>query len=268
MAELQKEDIKREQLTYSMLKRVIMRADFTAMLNLDNTVTAMNNEEWFKGKFLDYEKRLLEIKEDEDELTDSNDLEGRTVKRFANCTIAPESNITLDISSKFVTMLIVCDDKYSKIDSYLNLFVKVLAFIKESDDYVKFTRLAIRKTDGQQFDSGNDADKVFEYFDQQVADGQHDELVGRSYTDSFIYGGEGIKVHYNRSVKIVGDKFVFILDIDTLKSEEFIENNRPSEQELSEIFEKLNTISFELFKRGVKLEYLMSIMKKDGEEGN
>lgn len=265
MVEISKDDIKREHLTNSMLKKVIMRADFTPMLDLEGTVSAMNKQTWFKGIFENYEKRLLEITKDNDVPKDESDLEGRTVKRFDNCTIGPERNVTLDISSKFVTLLINCDEKYSKIDNYLELFVKTLSFIIENDDYVKFNRLAIRKTDGMEFKSGGEADEVFEYFDQDIAEAKHDNLINRSYTDSFVYGKENITVHYNRTLRIVNGRFIFILDIDTFADAEQIgENKRPSGAELKMFFmDKLNESSFELYKRGVKLEYLKSIMKKE-----
>lgn len=245
-----------------------MRADFTPMLDLERTVSEMNKEDWFKGTFENYEKKLLEIVPDESLPNDNDDLDGRTVKRFDHCTIVPEKNVTLDISSKFVTILINCDNKYDKIDKYLDLFINVLDYIKENDDYVKFTRLAIRKTDGMEFSSGDDADKVFEYFDQGVAEALKDALINRSYIDSFIYKERQIKVNYNRTVRIVNGKFVFVLDIDTYVDPELIgDNKRPTKADLNDIFyEKLNNSSFELYKRGVKLEYLISIMKKDGDE--
>lgn len=265
MADITKDDIKRQHLTNSMLKRVIMRADFTPMLNLESTVSSLNEQAWFKGKFENYEKRLLEISQDNEEDQAKDDLEGRTVKRFDHCTIVPERNVTIDISSKFVTLLINCDEKYDKIDNYLDLFIKTLAFIKENDDYVKFIRLAIRKTDGMEFNSGEEADAVFEYFDQGIAVASRDNLINRSYTDCFIYGKEKINVNYNRTLRIVNGRFVFILDIDTFADAEQIgENKRLSEAELKSFFmDKLNESSFELYKRGVKLEYLKSIMKKE-----
>lgn len=265
MAITSKEDIKREMMSHSMLRRVLMRADFSSMLSLERTVSLLNDQEWFKGKFLNYEKRELKINRDERTEIDDDDLEGRVVKRFDDCSIAPERNVTLDISSKFVTMLINCDNNYKKIDDYLNLFVKVVAFIVDNDDYVKLSRLAIRKTDGMEFNSGEDADAVFEYFDQNIADHQHDYYYYRTYTDSFIYGKSNVNVNYNRSVKILGNgKFVFVLDIDTFLDLERINNKRPTEAELKKAFEEtLNESSFELFKRGVKLDYLKTIVKKE-----
>ena len=261
-----KEDIKREHLTNSMLKKVLMRADFTSMLDLERVVSNMNQQEWFRGRFLNYEKRLLETVLDENNI-DENSVANALVKRFDHCTIPPESNVVLDMSSQFVTMLINCDENYTKIDDYLSLFVQILAYIISNDDYVKFTRFAIRKTDGMEFENGGQADEVFEYFDQNVANPEKDAFYYRTYTDSFVCNEEKINVHYNRTVRVVNNcRFIFVLDIDTFIGSEMIESPRPSEDELNALFKKLNVLSFELYKRGVKFEYLKSSIKRDDNE--
>lgn len=260
-----KDQIKREDMTYSMLRRVIVRADFTAMLDLEGTVADINRQEWFSGKFRNYEKRLLTVEQEERNTDEEIDLEGRVVKRFDDCTIAPERKVTLDISSKFVTMDIKCDEHYTSIDDYLDLFIETLSHIVSVDNYVKLRRLAIRKVDGMEFENGDKASEVFEYFDQQIADPVNDAYFRRTYTDSFIYGAKNVEVHYNRAVKIVANGvFAFVLDIDTFLDSDMIENERPDKACIESIYkDKLNEASFELFKRGVKLEYLKSIVKEE-----
>lgn len=260
-----KADIKREDMTYSMLRRIIIRADFTAMLDLEGMVADINQQAWFNGKFRNYEKRLLNVEQSDNEAEDKQDLEGRVVKRFDDCTIAPERNVTLDIASKFVTMDIRCDKKYTSIDDYLSLFVETLAHIVHTDDYVKLQRLAIRKIDGMEFENGDKASEVFEYFDQHIADPVNDAFFRRTYTDSFVYGAKKVNVHYNRTVKIVGNGvFAFILDIDTYLDSDMIEEQRPDKAGIENIYkDRLNEASFELFKRGVKFEYLKSIVKPE-----
>lgn len=264
-----KENIKRENMTYSMLRRVIIRADFTAMLDLEGMVADINREDWFSGKFRNYEKRLLNVETDERGNNKDTDLEGRLVKRFDDCTISPERNVTLDISSKFVTIDIRCDEHYTYIDEYLDLFVEILSHIVVADDYVKLRRLAIRKIDGMEFDNGDKASEVFEYFDQQIADPVNDAFFRRTYTDSFVYGAKKVNVHYNRTVRIIDDgKFAFVLDIDTFLDTEMIDNNRPDKAGIMSLYkDRLNEASFELFKRGVKLEYLKSVVKEDSQNG-
>ena len=74
-----------------------------------------------------------------------------------------------------------------------------------------------------------------------------------------------MEVHYNRAVKIVANGvFAFVLDIDTFLDSDMIENERPDKAGIESIYkDKLNEASFELFKRGVKLEYLKSIVKEE-----
>lgn len=259
-----KEDIKRTDLNNSMLKRVIIRADFTPMLNLEAIVSDINQQEWFKSKFNNYEKRLLTVKKG-NEKDDENALDGEVVKRFDDCNIAPEKDVTLDIGSNFVVMEIKCDEKYDKINKYLELFVDILGHIISNDDYVKLERIAIRKTDGMESIDGNKADEVFEYFDQQIEE-EEDRFTSRVYTDSFVYSKKEVSVIYNRTVRVIVDTpplFVFVLDIDTYLNRELLRNRRPNNEELWNLFyDRLNEASFELFKRGVKETYLNSILKE------
>lgn len=133
------------------------------------------------------------------------------------------------------------------------------------DKYVKLTRIAIRKYDAQAFANGDEADKVFEYFDQGIMDTPSDAYWQRTYTDNFIYGKTKVKTNYTRTLKITdkeNESFVFVLDIDTFLDSDMIENPRPPKDDLQNIlFERINEASFELFKRGVKLEFLKSKMK-------
>ena len=266
-----KEEIQRTELTYSMLRRVIMRADFTPMLNLESMVSEINRQEWFQNKFNNYEKRLLQVKnesnkndgEDEDE---KKQLEGLVVKRFDDCNIEPERNVTLDIASNFVTIDIRCDEEYTKIDDYLELMTDIVSFIINNDNYVKLERIAIRKTNGNEFGSGAQADEVFEYFDQNIEE-EGDRFTLRTYTDSFIYSKRQVQVHYNRTLRILSNTpkpFVFVLDIDSFLDRAHIENRRPGKEAVHDIFfNKLNETCFELFKRGVKESFLNSILKEN-----
>lgn len=259
-----KDEIRRTDLNNSMLKRVIIRADFTPMLDLEATVSDINRQEWFRGKSNNYERRTLEVKKDEEQ----DNLEGQYVKRFDDCNIEPEKNVTLDIGSNFVCIDINCDEHYTQIDEYLRLMVNIVGHIVGLDNYVKMDRLAIRKTDGLESIEGKTADEVFEYFDQQIEE-EGDKFTYRTYTDSFIYSKKQVMVHYNRTVRVIPGEtatFIFVLDIDTYLERGNIENRRPNVDELWALYyERLNEASFDLFKRGVKEDYLNSIMKEQDE---
>ncbi len=270
---MNKEKIERDQLSYSMLRRVIIRTDFTSMLDTDKIVSLLNDDEkegkkWFGEVFNNYSK--LQILADENRIKDApvSEEQKQYVRRFNDCVVTddkPEKNVTFDITDEFVCVDIMCDEHYTKIDAYLQLVVDTLDFIISHDKYVKLKRLAIRKFDAQSFPNSNEADKVFEYFDQNITDHTNDAYWQRSYTDNFIYGKTNVKANYTRTVKITNkenEQFVFVLDIDTFLDSDMIENPRPGKDVIQEIFfDRLNFASFELFKRGVKLEFLKSKMK-------
>jgi len=269
----EKEKIKRDQLSYSMLRRVIIRADFTSMLDTDKIVSLLNEDvveekKWFGDVFNNYAKLQLIV--DDKRVKDATAEEPAKlyVRRFNDCNVTadrPERNVTFDITDQSVCVDIICDDKYTKIDAYLQLVVDTLDFIIQHDKYVKLTRIAIRKYDAQAFANGEDADNVFEYFDQGITDSVSDAYWQRTYTDNFIYGKTKVKTNYTRTLKITdkeNERFVFVLDIDTFLDSDMIENPRPPKDDLKRIlFERINEASFELFKRGVKLEFLKSKLK-------
>lgn len=265
-----KEDIKREDLYYSMLRRVIIRADFTSMLNTGRIVDALNEQDWFKGAFNNYSRLRYTETPQPQETDPKEEWEPRFIRRFDDCNIGSERKITLDITNESVCMDIQCDEKYEKIDPYLDIVIKSLDLIISNDPYVKMRRLAIRKIDGDNFATSEEADKVFEYFDQRITNFEKDRFWQRTYTDNFIYGKTEVRANYSRTVKITpkeGELFVFILDIDTYLDSEDIKNERPSDGEFRDIFfGRLNEASFDLFKRGVKLEFLKSKLRKDEQE--
>lgn len=269
----EKDKIKRDQLSYSMLRRVIIRADFTSMLDTDKIVSLLNEDEidgkkWFGDVFSNYSKLQILSGRTRGKDISTDEEQQQFVRRFNDCNVndeRPERNVTFDITDQSVCVDIICDEKYTRIDSYLQLAVDVLEFIIKRDKYVKLTRLAIRKYDGQTFPSSKEADKVFEYFDQNIMDYSSDAYWQRSYTDNFLYGKTNVKVNYTRTVKISekeNEQFVFVLDIDTFLDSDMIENSRPGKDELYDVFfNRLNDASFELFKRGVKLDFLKSKLK-------
>lgn len=269
----EKDKIQRDQLSYSMLRRVIIRADFTSMLDTEKIVSLLNEDEiegrkWFGEVFNNYSKLQLLSDGTRSKDVSSDEDQKQFVRRFNDCNVTderPEKNVTFDITDQSVCVDIICDDKYTRIDSYLQLVVDTLDFIIKHDKYVKLSRLAIRKFDGQSFPTSKEADGVFEYFDQNIMDYSSDAYWQRSYTDNFIYGKTNVKVNYTRIVKISekeNEKFVFVLDIDTFLDSDMIEVLRPGKDELHNVFfNRLNDASFELFKRGVKLEFLKSKLK-------
>lgn len=262
-----KDDIKRKHLNYSMLRRVIIRADFTSMINTERMVADLNDQSWFNTAFNNYSRLKYVDTPQPQGINQKEEWQPGFIRRFDDCNIKPENRVTLDITNESLCLDIQCDENYQRIDDYLDFTVNTLAFILGHDQYVKMRRLAIRKIDGDSFPNGNEADNVFEYFDQKISDLKNDHYWQRVYMDNFIYGKTNVKVNYTRTVKVTSreaERFVFSLDIDTYLDSELISNERPSLEELRVIFfERLNEATFELFKRGVKFEFLLSKIKTD-----
>ena len=264
MAHKTKDEIVRTDIKYSMLQRIIIRADFTSMLDLDATVSDINRQGWFKNKFSNYEQLLLKpVNEDKPRKDNTEEIKEQYIKRFSDCNIAPEKGVILDIANNFMTIDIRCDEHYTTIDDYLSLAVDIISHIISVDSYVRLERIAIRKTDGMETIGGEKADEVFEYFSQGVTK-DDEEFSYRTYTDSFTHKENNVKTHFNRTVRVIkGEKpkFIFILDIDAFLDRELLENRRPGRDELWDVFYKrINDTTFELFKRGVKEEFLNSIL--------
>lgn len=273
MAQLQKEksQIKREDLRNSLLKQVIIRLDFTSMVDLNGYIGILTRSDWFKTVFTDYKNAITEDNVNvEDRTTRINDSNGKDVRVFYGCNIPPEKNTNLAITEDVICLTINCDNNYYKIDDYIELVKRVWDLLISFDSYVKIKRIGIRKIDGIELPNGNDANRYFEYFDQGVCNPGLDYLLGREYTDRFIKEPQNIKIIYTRNVRLmVGEEgnttFIFVLDTDTYADYEMFLDNvykwknklRPDYDELGNLLMgNINTASFEMFKRGVTKEFL------------
>ena len=263
---MKKEEIKRKDLRCSLLKRVILRADISALMKLEDAISNLSQQEWFRGIFESMEKFYTEASSNfADRTSPVADSQGVEVRRFIDCKLEPKQELFLDISDEFICMDISCNDKYESLDPYMLLIAKVIGQFIHDNDYVKIKRLAIRKIDGLILANANEANKVFEYFNQGImAEGE--SMRKRLYNDYFYSKKKKVNVNYSRQVKI-GDKesnrFIFTLDTDVFVKQKDLDNLRPNTDELKEIFsDRLNEIAFDVFKRGVKEEFLNEYLRK------
>ena len=236
-----------------------------ALIDFEGFLISLNKSEWFENCFSDYE-RIAISKDDntKDRTSAINDSEGLLVSKFSNYQKGPERNTILVISENFVCIDISCDDQYTQIDEFLYMMINILTLLFQTDRYAKIKRVAIRKIDGEIFPNGREADNIFEYFDQGVTD-ENDRYFQRTYTDNFVNETNNVYVNYTRKVRISGTEpntFSFVLDIDTYIDSTKLDNLRSNPDDLATIFHKrLNETAFDLFKRGVKIEYLVSKIK-------
>jgi len=255
-----KDDIKRQQLKNHFLKRIIIRFDFTSIVNLQdalNHVVALisapsrlfgsfNQVSELKSEMLD-NNRLREKEEDRDR---------PVIYRFTECLIEPIQNVTLDLARDFLCMDIHCDERYTLIDPYLKLMTELMTAIIESDSFVQLRRIGIRKINGIDEINPADANGIFEYFSQRLSWNARDEMIQRQYTDNMLCLSLPAYLIYSRIVRWVpgSQNLRFTLDMDCYKDESFLDK-RPEKPWISAALNAMNEKLFELFKMGIKLEY-------------
>lgn len=266
---MEKEKIKRKDLRCSLLKRVIIRADISAMVKLEDSVLSVSRQDWFKGLFESMDKFTAAVNPSiPDKTSLVSETHGAEVRRFFDCTIQPKQELTLDISDEFVCLDIKCNGQYESLDPYISLMANVIGQVIHDDDYVKLKRLAIRKIDGLVLTNANEANRIFEYFDQGIM-AKGEGMRKRLYNDYFYSNTNKVGVNYSRQVKIgdtAANRFVFTMDTDVFVRPNDLENLRPGVEELKQILsERINETAFDVFKRGVKEDFLNENLKKDGE---
>lgn len=183
--------------------------------------------------------------------------------RFFDCKIEPMQKSFMDISSTFICLTIGCDESYDTIDPYINSIVNIVTTLQEYDSYVQIERLAIRKIDGKDYPSLEDAYKTFEI----MADLEKDFIdniapLKKSYTDSFILKDANIKVNFTRGLehfeKPDGTVVRCVLDMDGYIDSSLInfEEIKDKDTIMSFLKKNINDELFKLFKASVTEDFL------------
>lgn len=259
---LDKSNIERQPLKNNFLKRVIIRFDFTSIVNmqsvLDNIVAYLQSLKESFGSFDQMTAPQEEI-EKYGGLGNGDNKEDRPfIYRFSDCQIEPKQDVTLDFARNYLCMDIRCNGQYYLIDSYLNIMKALASIIIDSDRFVRLERIGIRKIDGIDAIDPSDANNVFEYFSQKLAWGDSDRMKARQYTDYMICDDLPAYVNYSRIVRVIpGENKLlrFTLDIDCYKDSKILEK-RPDNNTIATYLDSMNKKLFDLFIMGIKLEYL------------
>ena len=178
------------------------------------------------------------------------------VHRFFNSLIQPVQEVILDIGQNFMYLDIKCNSNYDCIDQYLDLMVFLMTSLQSHDKFVRFNRVAIRKIDGDDYASLDDAYDIF--LSRRFA--HDDEFAHLQRWTSKYVGEEQFKTendvitNLKRCVEVMGDEeFRFSLDIDTyIDSRVYNFTNIVEASEIKYIlYERLNKTSFSIFREFV-----------------
>lgn len=264
---MNRNEIERVSYRSSLLKQIIIRADYANLTDLAGLINCLKKEERFASSFKSSKivnQNRLDIKSPfslvEDKYLPIDNYHISSFYRFFNCLIEPMQDLTLDITTNSVCIDITCNRDYDCIDEYINLMCFIVNKIQKFDSFVRFNRFGIRKVDGDDFQELDSAYKVFQ--SDRFA---HDkDFCCLRRTTSKYKGSESfitetnIRCNLERSVEAFDKTFRFCLDIDTYIDERIYNLDKIlSEDETRKILsEELNNTSFLIFREFVTEEFL------------
>lgn len=261
-----KEVYTRDNFRSSLLKQIIIRIDYSSLTDLNGFVMKLKSLGDFQSLFVGY--RLIKTNNFNLQIN-SRSIEERfiplelsetgNIHRFFDCKIEPVQNSFMDVTPTFICFTIECSESYETIDEYIKTMGYVIRKLKEYDSYVQITRVAIRKIDGKDFSSLEEANQTFEVMDA-LGKNVVDNIIPikKSYTDSFVARDTNIKVNFTRGLECLkqedGTIIRCILDMDGYvdTSLEDIKNENVE----SILKENINNELFKLFKASVTESFL------------
>lgn len=262
-----KEVYTRKNFRSSLLRQVIIRCDYSSLTDLNGFIMKLKSLEWFQNLFAGY--RLVRTnnfnlqinpKAIEDRFIPLEVNETGNIHRFFDCKIEPKQNSSMDISPTFICLTIGCNDSYDTIDAYLDSIADIITTLKEYDSYVQIERLAIRKIDGKDYDSLEEAYETFEVMEdleRNIIDNV--KPIKKVYTDSFISNDANIKVNFTRGLERFNDGTIrCILDMDGYIDSSLVSPNKiTNKQEIESLLkDKINDELFKLFRASVTENFL------------
>lgn len=266
-----KERYTRQNFRSSLLKQIIIRTDYSSLTDLNGFIMKLKSLEWFQHFFVGY--RLIKTnnlnlqinpKTIEDRFIPLEINETDNIHRFFDCKIEPVQKTSIDITSTFICFTIECSDSYKTIDAYIDTMVNIIATLKEYDSYVQIRRLAIRKIDGKDFSSLEEAYQIFEVMETLGKDVMNNIIpLKKNYTDSFVSEDAKIKVNFTRGLerfKSQNKEQVIrcILDMDGYIDSSLInfEEIKDKGEINSLLKERINEELFKLFRASVTEDFL------------
>lgn len=263
-----KEKYTRNNFKSSLLKQIIIRADFSSLTDLNGFIMKLKSIKEVQKNFLGYQ--IMKTNNINLQINPSRIMEDRfipleineteVIHRFFDCKIEPIQQVHMDIGLTFVCITIECNENYKAINEYINFIALILTILKKYDSYIQFERLAIRKIDGKDFPSLEEAYKTFEVMEDIInklpANITH---LKKSYTDCFILTDSKIKVNFTRGLEQFPNNIIrCVLDMDGYIDSSLINFNEIVKYNtLKDLFsEKINDSLFQLFKASVTESFL------------
>lgn len=267
-------NVERDNFRSSLLKQIIIRVDYENLSDLTGFVTCIKRIESFAVCFSDCRPINLN-KVDLNEpvsIADKkyfpiNSMQTETVFKFMGSKIEPIQDASLDVGLNFFCINIICNEYYDCIDKYLELATLLIVTLQTFDSFVRISRIGVRKIDGDDYGSLDDAYRIFKA--ERFAHDDEFECLPRMTSK---YKGEehfktenGALVNLNRCVEVMANNvFRFTLDIDTYLDKGVINQQiAMSKEQVEESLSKLlNETSFKIFREFVSDKFLNDGIEK------
>jgi len=256
----------RENFRSSLLKKIIIRFDFTSVTDIASTVKFLlpNLAEYFftKNELITNNYNLTltpsDIKAGSIPINVSEPVK---IFRFTESKIKPIQEATLDISSAFICLDMNCDDNYDSIDSYLKMISVIVGGILNSDSFTTLTRIGLRKIDGHDFDNISEAKQVFENVKDFTNPIEGIRPLQNNSTMVLVDTNKRVQINYTRSTHLLDkDRIRAVVDIDAyIENENLKGYERADEETIKQLLSTTNDLLFDLFKYSVTEAFL-----KDG----
>lgn len=265
----------RENIYSEMLKAVIIRLDFSGVINIGSFVDMIKQSEAIKSKFAILEEipqRELNVSFlPEDAGTGGlpvTKAQDKTIFRFSKWKDTTNSQARLDIDNTSITLSIDCGNNYKGSGEYSSLMISLMNNIMKQDQFVKFQRLGVRKIDVQIL---NAKDPIDDYFNDNFTVKNSWKQGGSkdmSTLTDFLHIDD---VKFNviqRIERIPNDKLRLIYDVDSYIYADTLETVSEEQSIESYLNEKMQDKMFDMFVNVVSERYLDSCIKvKDEIDG-
>jgi len=257
-----------------MLKRIIIRFDYSGVTTIDRWVEIYKETESCKKYFNNY--KIQEINSAQISSKNLNDIEtngyipitGYTrdiLHVFSGKIPTHSEKIELQISSTSCSLDIHCNGDYKGASPYLDLISEYMTDFLRLDSYIQISRIGLRKIDAQTYNTKEEICNDFEsdfFFGKSIRKKEKEQ---KEYKDNYVDEDNKLKTNMSRVYRQIIEngtkKHQVIFDADSYVDTEIDTELKHKYAEIHQILKSLNENLFEIF-RDVVTEQFLNIHKK------
>lgn len=262
-----KQDIVRKDLTSNILKKVILRIDFLRILKIEELVSSVQEYLSTKQFFLMDETILNDINV-ELKINDPDDNIIKKHVKHKKIYIFKNNTSELIIAENFISFNVNCETNYN-FETCINIFSNIVLNAQKIFNFIKFTRIGIRKINNVVCKCEN----LYSCFDENffknlILDTSNIiEWNKRTSLDNFDYNNHSFNVSKLIQKGFIEDNekndisaFSVILDIDGYLKNDINLGNFKSEKNIKDIINNINEDIFKIFKSMLTVNFINNLI--------